>query len=256
MKALQTDYFSVPARTLVPLLSKIQIDKALAKEAQARLSGWEFVLSPNSVEAGIYAIWEREIMSHAREKFIPSELMGLVSIQLTRIIRWLENPDHRFGSRPIAGRDAFLRTTFEMAIEELKEKLGDSIDHWQYGQEKYKHITLVNHLPGLLHSQVKEKVDLGPLPRGGNGHTPNATGSSDNQSSGASFRILVDVGDWDKTLMINTPGQSADPLSPFYDNLFELWARDEYFPSYYSRDKIEQVTQQRILMTPGKGKNK
>ncbi|MEX2233241.1 MAG: penicillin acylase family protein [Cyclobacteriaceae bacterium] len=56
--------------------------------------------------------------------------------------------------------------------------------------------------------------------------------------------------------MINTPGQSADPLSPFYGNLFQLWARDDYFPAYYSRDKIEEVTQERILMAPGKRKNK
>ena len=38
--------------------------------------------------------------------------------------------------------------------------------------------------------------------------------------NGASFRMVVDVGDWDKSRVINTPGQSGDPFSPQYRDLF------------------------------------
>lgn len=58
-------------------------------------------------------------------------------------------------------------------------------------------------------------MNTGLLPRGGNGQTPGSTGSADNQGSGASFRLLVDTKDWDNTLMINSPGQSGNPASPF-----------------------------------------
>lgn len=134
----------------------------------------------------------------------------------------------------------------------LEEKLGDNIEHWQYGQEKYKIVTMTNRLPGVLNDEVKRQVDLGPLPRGGNSHTPNSTGSYDNQCSGASFRILVDLADWDKTLMISSPGQSNNSKSPYYSNLFELWAEDAYFPSYYSKDKILTVTKERKVLNPGR----
>jgi penicillin amidase len=36
---------------------------------------------------------------------------------------------------------------------------------------------------------------------------------------GASFRMIVDVGRWDRSLAINTPGQSGDPGSPHYRDL-------------------------------------
>ena len=76
------------------------------------------------------------------------------------------------------------------------------------------------------------------------------TGSGDNQTSGASFRIFVDTRDWDNTLGMNTPGQVGDPDSPLYDNLFELWANDKVFPAFYSREKIESVLFEKIDLIP------
>jgi penicillin amidase len=105
-------------------------------------------------------------------------------------------------------------------------------------------------LNSLVNSEWKKKLNVGPLPRGGNSYTPGSTGGSDNQLSGASFRLLVDVGDWDKTLMINTPGQSGDPESPFYRNLFPLWANDQYFPAYYSKEKVNGVAAERMRLLP------
>jgi penicillin amidase len=253
MKSLQTDYFSIPARTLVPMLGPISME-GLSKLAKDRLSAWDFIMAPTSVEAGIYAMWERHIISQATKKFLPVELqdLGEFDLQLTKILDWLQNPDGRFGRHPVDGRNRFLAACFDSAVAELRGKLGDSPDNWQYGQAKYKHATMESPVAGFLNQQVKSKVDMGPLPRGGNGYTPNSTGNSDNQNHGATFRMITDVGDWDKTVMTNSPGQSGDPSSPYYSNLFELWAKNEYFPSYYSRKRIEEVTEERIVLTPEK----
>ena len=91
---------------------------------------------------------------------------------------------------------------------------------------------------------------MGPLARGGNGYTLGSTGSNYNQSSGASFRIIVNTGDWDSALGTNTPGQSGDPESPFYNNLFNYWAKDRYFPVYFSKEKIKSVTFKKTILTP------
>jgi penicillin amidase len=50
--------------------------------------------------------------------------------------------------------------------------------------------------------------------------------------------------------MINTPGQSGDPESPFYRNLFNDWANDNYFPALYSKNKINANTVERIELKP------
>jgi penicillin amidase len=77
------------------------------------------------------------------------------------------------------------------------------------------------------------------------------TGNGDSQTSGASFRIIVDTGDWDRAVGMNTPGQAGDPESPFYRNLFDTWARDGFHPVLYSREKVEDATALRLELEPG-----
>jgi penicillin amidase len=62
--------------------------------------------------------------------------------------------------------------------------------------------------------------------------------------------MIVNTGDWDGAVSTNGPGQSGNPESPFYRNLFEPWAKDQYFPVYYSRQKIDSVAVERTLLNP------
>ncbi len=250
MRALQTDYLSIPARILVPMLAPVDFN-GLAAKAKERLGNWDYKLEANSIPAAIYVAWENQIKRLANEKFIPEEGKGIVpGIQLAKIITWLKAPDTRFGKNPLLGRNAFLSNAFNSAVEDLEKRLGPHIDLWHYGQEKNKHTYLQHALSEAVNDSIRAKIDLGPLPRGGNGYTPGSTGSSLRQSSGASFRIIVNTGDWDAALGSNGPGQSGNPDSPFYDNLFEPWAKDEYFPVYYSRSKIDSVAMRLTKLMP------
>jgi penicillin amidase len=49
----------------------------------------------------------------------------------------------------------------------------------------------------------------------------------------------------------NSPGQSGDPANNHYKDLFPLWANDEYFPLYYSKEKIDMV-KERVLVLKSK----
>jgi penicillin amidase len=42
---------------------------------------------------------------------------------------------------------------------------------------------------------------------------------------------VADTGDWDRSVASNSPGQSGDPRSPHYRDLFDDWANDRYFPA-------------------------
>lgn len=250
-KSLQTDYLSLPARTLTPMLRPLQFEDQAVAEAQQKLKDWDYVLDKESVAAAIYVMWERKIFAKAYQLFVPENLQPYIGdIQLTKIISWLQHPEEKF-SKPYTGeRDQFLVQTFEEAVESLQKKLGDDMTGWQYGQEDYKQVTLYHPLHQFLPEELQKKYSLGPLPRGGYSFVPNSTGYSDNQYSGASFRMLTDLSDWDKTLMINTPGQSANPDSKYYGNLFELWAQDQYFNAYFSKQKILNDTDVITVMQP------
>lgn len=251
MAKLQSDFFSIPGRTLVPMLKDIEMVSERAEEARNKVLGWNYVLDANSIEAAIYAMWERVIRQEAENAFIPKKVVGLVSIQLEKIVSWLEAEGDSFGPNfKKLKKKTFLQHTFEMTIQKLNEKLGEDMTKWQYGQANFKHTTMKNTLSHFVGDSLRKKIDLGVLPRGGNSFTPNSTGNNDNQVSGATFKFITDLSDWDKTLMINSPGQSEDSESQYYGNLFELWAKNEYFPSYYSREKIEGVTKEKIRLRP------
>jgi len=252
MKALQVDYLSIPAKILVPMLEGVAFEGKSA-EAKNKLETWDFKLNASSVTAAIYVAWENEIKKMANEKFIPEAGKGIVpGIQLKRIMDWLQKPDARFGATPLLGRNQFLSDAFQQAVSNLEETLGSDMGNWQYGQEKNKHTFMQHALSDAVNDSIKSNLDLGPLPRGGNAYTPGSTGGNLRQSSGASFRMVVNTGDWDAALGTNSPGQSGDPDSPFYDNLFEPWAKDQYFPVYYSRQKIDSVAVNKVVLTPKK----
>lgn len=252
MKALQVDYTSIPARTLVPLLADLSFTGKSA-EAQDSLREWDCILGPHSIEAAIYVAWEKEIGKLARSRFVPDAGNDLIGgIQMKKIIDWILKPDNRFGPNPIEGRDEFLIEAFDNGVKYLEEILGGDLNNWKYGQERLKHTYMAHPLGGGVKEEIQTKLDMGPLPRGGNGLTPGSTGGNYRQSSGASFRMIVNTGNWDATVGTNGPGQSGNPESPFYRNLFEPWAKDQYFPVYYSRKKIENFAVNRTILRPAK----
>jgi penicillin amidase len=248
MQALQTDYLSIPARKLIPILQELSFDEEQAKEAQELFNNWDYKLAANSIPAAIYVAWENALRIQTREDFIPPEIKGLVNIQMKRIIEWLENPDIVFESAE--KRDEFLKTTFISALGNLSKRLGEDMSNWQYGQINNKHIYMNHALGRTVSNELKSKLNIGPMPRGGNAYTPGSTGSNLNQSSGASFRMIVNTGDWDDARGTNAPGQSGDPDSKFYHNLFESWANDEYFPILYSREKVENAAVEKLILVP------
>ncbi|TDQ31281.1 penicillin acylase family protein [Zeaxanthinibacter enoshimensis] len=250
MKALQVDYVSIPARQLTPLLLQLELS-GKAADALELLRDWDHSLDPGSVPAAIYVAFENTLGDKADERFIPEAAKGIIKyLQMKRVVDWVTDPGDEFGAQPLKARDEFLQEVFTESVAQLEKDLGPDMDKWQYGQEKFKHTVMEHALGKLVNDSLAARMNLGPLPRGGNSYTPGSTGGNKRQSSGASFRMIVNSGDWDAAEATNAPGQSGDPSSEFYGNLFETWARDEYFPVYFSEEKIDSVTVERLLLVP------
>ena len=172
---------------------------------------------------------------------------------MKRVIDWLNAPDGRFGADPVRGRDELLVRSLTEAVAELTKMLGPAVnntDVWRWGQEKYHHALIRHPMAGIAPPDLRATLNVGPYPRGGDGYTVSATGNTNNQTSGGSLKIIADAENWDNSLGLNNPGQSGDPASPHYRDLFELWARGQYFPIFFSRSKIESVTEEKQMLVP------
>ncbi len=259
MMRLQTDYLSIPARSLVPMLELVEDGLTpAAREAVARLRGWDFVLRSDAIESSIYVSWERRLQREIADLAIPDALTGILeSVSMKKVLDWLASPPVWFaelgGGDPVTGRDAFLVRTFEEGISDLTARRGPDPVGWIYGGPRFKHVLLRHPLSGPVDAGTRARLEVGPAPRGGDGYTVNMTGFGDNQTSGASFRIITEAGDWDTAVFTNTPGQGGDPDDPLYRNLFERWAADGYFPLYYTRDRVESALAERLELAPPGG---
>ena len=183
---------------------------------------------------------------------VPEKARKYLKIIPTKLLTdWLITPPPFFGANPLVARDSMLIICFKKAIDSLTIRLGKDESQWHYGQAQNKHIKLTHAMSDWVTDPVlKSKINLGPIPRGGYGETVNNSSNNLNQTHGASFKIIVDTENWDRTLGINNPGQSGDPRSEHYGDLFNLWGTGGYFPVYFTKSKIVDVAEKTLVLKP------
>jgi penicillin G amidase len=260
---LQTDYLSVPARRIVARLRRLRPANPRMEQVLEMLTGWDCVLSADSAPAALFEVWYR---MHLRETLLRKAMEGIVEPgrlgeavsrvtpvedqagDARMILETLEKLDTRLGHEAV---DEVLSSTLKEATERLEGLLGVDRADWEWG--KLHQVHMVHPLSPLVDRLTWGRLDVGPVPRGGSGDTVGNTAyhlENLRQTGGSSWRVVVDVGEWDDSLFINSPGQSGDPASPHYSDLFGPWARDETVPLLYSRRKIEAVAERRIVLEP------
>jgi penicillin amidase len=132
--------------------------------------------------------------------------------------------------RPKAERQALVEAALEKAVAQLAKSQGANFADWRYGRM---------HTRAFPHPFVAA-FDLATVERsGGNGAVA---------ADGASYREILDVADWDRSVATNVPGQSGQPESEFYGNLLPLWDRGEYFPLVFSRPRVERDAAHRLTL--------
>ena len=240
MLRLQVDYYSIPSEQIINLSSGLISNNI---EYFTMLEKWDKKLSKSSIEAGIYIEWQNQLFLEVTKKFIPEKVNKYIDMQLFKVIE-------KISEMNINEKKELLNRTFNSSVDNLKEKFGENPDNWVYGQKDFKHVKIYHPLEKVVNDSIREIIGLKSYSRGGDGYTPGSTSNSLNQESGGSFRVMIDTGNWDNSFATNSPGQSGDPKSKFYDNLYEDWANDVYFPLLFSKSKILKNLSKRTVFKP------
>ena len=240
-QALQTDVVSLPARRLRPLVERARSDDPHFLRAQKLLLDWDERLTVDSAAAALSEIW-------FTTRLRPALLAALVPDAQTRqllapgdvesVLRALEAPG--------GPHDGLVAATLAQAYADLAEKCGPDPARWRWGDwhHGYFEHALSALAPGL---------DCGPYEKGGGGSTVMSAAYRAQDFrvvTGASVRLVMDVGNWDASVFINAPGQSGDSRSPHYRDLAPLWARGDYAPLLYSDAAVEAATEALIDLRP------
>ena len=249
MEALQNDVTSLPALEFQKLVRSTALKDDPALSSFLR---WDGRLTRESADAALYEVWFRQICLALGALFSKQHSQRYNDLPPDAVLRLLTNPEKDVfeeKNNPVSDRDQLLANTLQSARQELEKRLGPDASQWSWGQ---LHTASFRHALDQQ-SGAKGLLDLGPLARPGDEYTVNATGvegDSWDQVSGASYREILDTSNWDKSVAVNTPGQSGQPGSPHYSDLMPFWDVGLYFPLVYTRKAVERDTTDRLVLKP------
>jgi penicillin amidase len=129
---------------------------------------------------------------------------------------------------------------FDSAAEDLARRYGEP-GTWRWGRA---HFAASDHRPLGFVPVVKRYFNVSPE-TAGDSYTVNVGAVTirdeerpfANRHAG-SLRALYDLADLEKSLFMQSTGQSGNVLSPWYSSFAERWAKVEYIPIPTRRDSI------------------
>jgi penicillin amidase len=244
--ALQTDTVSTQSRRALALIKPISVfDPKLGKALQL-LKAWDGNEATDSPAAALYEVWVLKRLGPATVAAFapPATRAAIGGSNPDTILSYLEG-------LPPRTRDPILLASLADAAAELTTRLGPDMSAWTWGS--LHHARFEPAIAVLADKPLAAQMTLGPLQIPGSSSTPRAAtwrATDFAQTAGASVRLVMDVGAWDNSMAINTPGQSADPFSPHYRDLFPLWAAGAYVPLRFSRAAVLGDAETVMTLTP------
>ncbi|MFN3520181.1 MAG: penicillin acylase family protein [Sphingomonas sp.] len=246
--ALQFDTLSTPAKQFLALLPKQP--SAGAAPAVKMLSGWDAKLDRDSGAAALYEIVWRDLGKRMLAEIVPEKAKGLVDeIAPSELLR-------RAASRP-----AMVDAALASGWAEAQRLMGSDPAGWRWGT---LHQVRIAHPLSSIPAIAAAFPPIEGEGSGGDSYTVMArwlgNGPGWRTGGGASYLHVIDVGDWDKSVMLNLPGQSNDPRSPHYRDQYAPWIKGEMQPMPFSRAAVDAVAASRSTLMPqgsatkGKGK--
>jgi penicillin G amidase len=249
MTRLQNDTVSLPALTVLPLLLELEPATDEQRSAIDLLGAWDADMSADSQAAAVFNTWSRAIARrvlepklgedlfrhyHAwRELFQCEVLPGLLRL-MGEADAWIDG-------------DLF-RAALDEGLAELRERAGTDAPTWGDLHRLRLEHPLAS-IPGLESLFVAAEIPLGgdeaTVMAGGfdgrDGYQPSVI---------ASWRVVYDLADLDRSVGVLPAGISGNPASPHWNDQSELYAQGRYHPLAFTTAAVEAATVATLTLVP------
>lgn len=260
---IQLDTHSSIAEGLIPLFLGATLEEAVEHPARTAIQEWDLRMDAGSAGALVFAVWASRVAANLFGAKLGEDLFEVYFSKRAWTTLWgfdamteiLTNPSAYWvggdGTDNRAAADALIARSFTEAIKEVEELVGEDPDGWRWGAVHRLHLqhALASAMPPLA-----DLLSWGPMESPGGDDTVNRgifnPGENYNSSAISSYRQIIDLADFDRSLAILPGGNSGNPASPHYKDQADLWLRGEYLPMPFSRAAVEESSQGRLFLEP------
>ncbi|MFG3439021.1 penicillin acylase family protein [Nonomuraea sp. NPDC047897] len=258
MGRLQQDTRNGLADTLVPALMKVTLAGPSVR-ARDLLKGWDGAQDTGSAPAAYFnAVW-RHLLKATFDDDLPEGARASGGDRWYEVVRrLLDRPDDPFWDDTRTGnvterRDDILRQAMADAYQELSALLGDEVGAWRWGD--LHRLTLTHATLGTSGiGPIEALFNRGPLSVPGGKDAVNATGwnvqAGYEVTAVPSMRMVVDLGDLDKSGWINLTGASGHAFHANYWDQAEPWARGELLPMRSRPESVKAAAVHTLRLRP------
>ena len=254
MAEIQKDVVSVQGREIIrdlrPDLEEIASKDDSLKKMVESLIRWDGNCSENSLEAALFHVFYHRLMMNlltpdlGHDLFLAyTEIFNQPLLPMDQILRDPQSP--WFATCP---RPTLVEKSLREAQAELTAGLGTHMKQWSWG--KLHTLTLRHPLDRI--KILAPLFSIGPFPSPGDGVTVNMGfyrhSNPYQHVVGPSLRMLIDLGDWQRTRFILPSGQSGHFFSPHYRDQTELWRAGDTIQLFYDEKGMKDWPL--LMLTP------
>ncbi|HEU5144645.1 MAG TPA: penicillin acylase family protein [Dermatophilaceae bacterium] len=263
MRQIQGDTRNDYAPSLVEHLLSVQVDDFTA-QAQRLLRDWDGTQGADkgrdSASASYYnAVW-KHLLQYTFDELPPDMAPDGGSRWMIVVEQLLKDPkndwwDDKTTPGVTEGSIEILKRALVDARLDLARNLGKAPGTWRWGrlhQVELKHAVMGGEgVPGL----IQDVFDRGGIEVGGgnsivNAFSWNASAPGYKVVAGASQRMVVDLSDLDKSLWVNSTGQSGHANHENYDDQIDAWAANEQFPWPFTQAAVSAAKEHELTLKP------
>jgi penicillin G amidase len=261
MLAAQIDAISPAVVKLAPLMIAAAQGSGSADQAVLDLlANWDASMRADRSEPLIFTAWMREAVKVVYRDHLGAAFDRYLDYRALALIRLLEGRatsrdwcDNRTTPERETCATAFA-TALDRALRDLEARYGKDRTRWRWGRA---HRAVSEHRPfGSIAFLGLDRFFNVEVESAGGNYTLNR-GRADltgerpfANTHAAGFRAIYDLADLERSLYIQTTGQSGNPFSPFYRSSARRWAEGKYIEIPTKHEAIAKMLLGTWKLTP------
>lgn len=259
IQKMQGDNYDGGAEYILPHLLGMRFTASNLTDGLATLKNWDYQASADSTPAAIYEVFWKNLLIEAFNDDLPERYWpngGAPWFEVTRKI--VDEPnsfwwDDKTTTDTVETRDDIFARSYEKAIAELEDTLGNDPSKWAWGDlhtSTFENGTLGK--SGVF--LIEDLFNRGPFATSGGKSIVNATNWNPNLgyevTNVPSMRQIVDLGNLNNSLTVHTTGQSGHAFHKHYDDMSPLWANIKYYPMWWEQESVIKDSEGHLQLAP------